>query len=247
VFPYHLVGAMASFPLASSTHATIVVRADVLDDIAVTRWARDQELIGQTEQLAAESLGEELGFQSPLEGYGNTVVSRQPPEVLEQLAEAAGWRVPEVRGIADRTGDVASRSTRWAFDHLGILGVVGAVVALASLALYLAERRRDREVATVMSEQMGISRSVNVVAAVVELLGLVTVAVLAGVASALVTARHVFPSFEPDPTAPPAVGLTIDPAGIGAFLAITAVAVAALAAVAQRRASSARRAEVLRG
>jgi putative ABC transport system permease protein len=246
-FPYDVVGSVRSFPLASSSRGTLIVRADVLDEVALGRWSIDAAQVGTTEVLAAEALGQEVDFDSPLLAYRNSVVSRQPASALAAYAADRGLRRAEVIALGDVTGDVESRSTRWAFDHVSLLGLVGGIVAFGALALYLAERRRDRSVATVMTEQLGISRATNVLAAVVELVGLLSIAVGAGVASALVTASHAFPAFEPDPEMPPSVGLAVERADLALLVGGAAVAVSVLAAVAQRRASSASRAEVLRG
>ena len=121
------------------------------------------------------------------------------------------------------------------------------LVALTALAFYLTERRAQREVSTVMTEQMGISTTTNVLAAIAEVVGLVAASLVVGVVTAIVTARRVFPVLEPSPELAPTVGLTVDPVQLIALAGIVIIAVAIAAAWAQRAASAAQKAAVLRG
>ena len=246
-FAYDVVGTVRSAPLASDAHATLIVRADVLEDWARARWDAALQVQDPIEAQIAETLGETAEYESPLEAFGDTALSSQRPEVLAGLAESSQWRRVRVSSLLDESRNLDAESTRWAFDFLGILAVIGGFVALAAMTFYLAERRRQREVAAVMTEQMGITRGTNIVAAIVEMVGLVAIAVAAGTVTALVTARRVFPVFEPRAEVPPRVPLAVEPTPIG-IAAIAAVgAVAITAAWTQRAAGRAEKAEVLRG
>ena len=122
-----------------------------------------------------------------------------------------------------------------------------AFVALTALAFYLTERRAQREVSTVMTEQMGITKTTNVLAAVAEVVGLVAASLVVGVVTAIVTARRVFPVLEPRPELAPTVGLTVDPGQLILLAGVVVIAVSLAAAWAQRAASAAQKATVLRG
>jgi hypothetical protein len=231
-------------PTASTTTPTLVVRADVLEGFAVARW---EELVGPTDAPTAEVAGRTVEYESPLSVFGKTILSTRPLAEIEALAERLGWRVIETNSLAGQAGDIEALATRWAFDYLGLLAVVGIVAASGVLTFYLAERRRSREVTAVMTSQMGISRRTNVVAAMLEMVGLVVAAIAAGALAAAVTARRVFPSFEPDPDVPPTVGLSLDATTIGVMLVAAILVVAAVAAWSERRVSTADAARVLRG
>ena len=245
VFPYEVVGTVASAPMASVTGATLLVRTDVFEEFARQRW--DTEPIDPVDRQIADTLGREIEYVSPLDGFGDTVLSRHPLPELEALAEERGWPVRESTTLEGQSLDVDARATRWAFDYLGLLAVIAGVVAVAVIAFYLAERRQQREVTAVMTHQMGIRHRVTVIAAVIEIVGLVVAAVAAGTVAAAVTARRVFPVFEPDPDVPPTVALIVDVTTVVAVLAGTVAVVAALAAWSERSVSRAEQARVLRG
>jgi hypothetical protein len=121
------------------------------------------------------------------------------------------------------------------------------MTALVAMALYLSERRRERAVAAVMVDQMGIPMRTNLAASVAEMVGLVSVALAAGTATALLVARRAFPSFEPDPRTPPSVDLVVAPLDVMLIVGLAVVAVAVTAAMAQYAATSAARGNVFRG
>ena len=244
--PYELVGTVRSVPMASLTIATLIVRADVFERFAAERFARGLG-IDPVDVLVADTLDQELQYESPLSGYRDTVLSAQPLPDLEAFAAEQAWRVTATATLDGQAGDVGAQSTRWAFDYLGLLAAVAGVVALAVMAFYLAERRRQREVTAAMTDQMGIPHRTRVVAAVTEMVGLVAAAIAAGALAAAVTARRVFPTFEPDRSTPPTVGLVVDVTTIVAVFAVAVVAVAVITAWSERSVSRARKAAVLRG
>ena len=246
-FPFRVVGTVASAPMASSVGATLLVRADVFEAFARDRWDRGAETLDPVDQQVAETLGRELEYVSPLDAFGDTVLSDRPLAEITALAEELGWPVRATATLDGQVSDVEARATRWAFDYLGLLALIAGVVAVAVMAFYLAERRRQREVTAVMTHQMGIGHRTSVAAAVVEMVGLVVAGVAAGAVAAAVTARRVFPVFEPDPSVPPTVALLIDVRTVLAVLAGTVVIVAIVAAVSQRSVSQTEKARVLRG
>lgn len=175
------------------------------------------------------------------------MLSTAPLGELEALAEERRWRISEALTLGGYRADVDTQSTRWAFEYLGLLALISAVVALGSLAFYLSERRRQRAVTTVMARQIGVSPGALVGAGITELVALVALAIAAGSVAAAVTAREVFGVFEPDPEIPPTIRLAIDLVRIGSVYGIVLVAVAVLAAQSQMRALRADRSTVLRG
>ncbi len=247
VFPFEVVAELGSFPLASTAGPTLVVRTDQFEEFARVRFADGLDEVTPTDQLAAEALGEDSGFVSPLDAFEHTIVSRLGADELASGAEAAGLVVRDVVTLAEESNRVGNLSTRWAFDFLRILAAIGAMTALVAMALYLAERRRERAVAAVMVDQMGIPRRTNLAAAVVEMVGLVGVALAAGTASALLVAWRAFPSFEPDSRTPPSAGLVVTPLDVAVIVGLAVVAVALTAATAQHAATSAARSRVFRG
>jgi hypothetical protein len=247
VFPYRVVAELASFPLASTTGPTLVVRTDRFDEIARQRFEDGLDELSPADRLAAEALGEEPRFESPLEGFGHRVVSHRPSDELLRVAEDAGLVVRGVSTLAEESNRVGNLSTRWAFDFLRILAAIGALTALVAMALFLSERRRERAIAAIMVDQMGIPRRTNIAAAVVEMVGLLAVALTAGTVSAVLVAWRAFPWFEPDPGTPPSTGLQVEPFDVALMIVLAVVAVAATAAVAQHSAASAARSRVFRG
>jgi ABC-type lipoprotein release transport system permease subunit len=142
---------------------------------------------------------------------------------------------------------VGNRAARWTFEYLRLLAVVAAIAAVGTLLFYLSERRTARRLSTAMALRMGLRRSTAQLAAVIEVLGLVVLALVSGTISALVLAARVFARFEPNPQLPPSVGIQ-RPLALFAVIAGTALATVVLAAVASQRAASRQRsAEVLRG
>jgi hypothetical protein len=247
VVPYEVVADLRSFPLASDTGPTLVVRTDQFEEFARQRFERGVGEASPTEQLTAETLGEEAGFVSPLDAFEHTIVSRRSPGELVAAADAGDLVVREVLTLADESNRIGNQSTRWAFDFVRILAAIGAMTALVAMALYLSERRRERAVAAVMVDQMGIPMRTNLAASVAEMVGLVSVALAAGTATALLVARRAFPSFEPDPRTPPSVDLVVAPLDVMLIVGLAVVAVAVTAAMAQYAATSAARGNVFRG
>jgi hypothetical protein len=223
------------------------VRTDQFEEFARQRFERGVGEASPTERLAAEALGEEAGFVSPLDAFEHTIVSRRSPGELVSAADAGDLVVREVLTLADESNRIGNQSTRWAFDFVRILAAIGAMTALVAMALYLSERRRERAVAAVMVDQMGIPMRTNLAASVAEMVGLVSVALAAGTATALLVARRAFPSFEPDPRTPPSVGLVVAPLDVMLIVGLAVVAVAVTAAMAQYAATSAARGNVFRG
>jgi hypothetical protein len=115
------------------------------------------------------------------------------------------------------------------------------------MLFYLSEQRTARRLSSLMSRRMGMRPLADAAAEVLELLGLVAIAYVAGASTAVLLAHRVFDRFEPDPRVPPDVGLEVSwPLLTGiAALGIGAVVVAAL--VNHRLAARQTYGKVLRG
>jgi hypothetical protein len=232
--PYDVVGTIGSIPLASPVYPTLVIRADVLAAYASGGETDPDAIIFDTPQ-------------SGLFGFAYTVVSKAGADDVVGAATDARLRTEDVRTLVDEIGSVSSQSTRWAFDYLGILAAIGALAALGALTLYLSERRTELALSTAMTMQMGMPRRTMTVAAVIEMVGLTTTALIAGMGSALLAVAHVFAAFEPDPRVPPIARAVIDGVQLIVVGAAVIGVVAVIAAAVQLRSSRAVTAEVLRG
>jgi hypothetical protein len=247
-FPYRIVGSIGSVPLASATGPTLVVRADVFENFARERYDAGQEVVDQVDLDIADTLGEEITYEPALDAFGYTIVSTAPGDDIVELAERDGLRIDgAVRTFDNELAGVSAQSTRWAFDYLGVLAVIGALAALGAMALYLTERRRAIALSTAMTTQMGIGARTSAFSSVIEMVGLVSVSLLAGTVSALVTARRAFPAFEPARDVPPTSGASFDAARLAVVVAVAIASVAAIAVCVQYRSSKSVTAEVLRG
>lgn len=238
-FPYEVVDTTASVPLAAPTRPTLVMRTDVLEQYGVEDTIVVDEDAGEEEPVATD-------HTSPLDGFSRILLSNRPADEVTAYLDEVGVRTRSVTTLGDALVAVDTQSTRWAFDFLRLLAAIAAVAALGSLALYLSERRAAREVTTVMTAQMGVRARTMVLAAIIELVGLVALALAAGTVAAWVSSRRVFGSFEPNPEIPPVARLHATPGSIGLVMAGLITAVAALAALSQRSAGKAQRAGVLR-
>ncbi|MET0907913.1 MAG: hypothetical protein ABWZ99_00475 [Ilumatobacteraceae bacterium] len=246
-FPYEVVATIGSFPLASDSAPTFAVRADRLEEFARQRFDAGNEPVDEVAANTAEALGRELGYESPLVNYRATVVSQATADEVTASIEGGGGRVGDTMSLSDQIGNPETQATRWAVDFLRILALIGGITAITALALYLAERRREREVAAAMTAQMGVAGRTNILAAVIEMVGLATVALAAGSVCAVVTARRVFPSFDPDPRIPPTTSLSVSVSQVLAIALVVLVAVAVTAAWVQRSANASSKSRVLRG
>ena len=165
---------------------------------------------------------------------------------LEAYLQAEG--VP-MEGVTTRA-QVAARPEllvqTWSLGYLLALGAGIGVLALAALLAYAEQRRAAREVADALTRRMGLSRIVNAGAAGLELVGLLTAALVLGLVTGLAAASLVVARLDPLPTVPPAP-VIVPPLPVLLTVAGLVVVSAVLGAVAlQWRADRADVAEVLR-
>ena len=245
LFPYQVVATFDSAPLASTFRPTLVVRADVFEAFARNRYDAGLEAVDEVEATVARTLGRELVYESPLDSYGRNAVSQLPLDELLAALDAQGRRYNEVSSAAAYRNSVSSQATRWAYDYLRVVAVIGALAALGALGLFLSERHRERVLAIVIAGQIGVRPRSLTIAGVVELVGLVLGATAAGTAAAMITGRRVFPAFEPEPGTPPTVGLVNDLTPAVTVTAVLLALVAGLTVVSQRAAASASKSRAL--
>lgn len=236
-FPYEVVASTGSVPLAAPTRPTLVMRTDVLERYGIEGTIA--EGAGDGEPLATD-------LESPLDGFSRVLLSNRPADEVAAYLDDIGVRTRSVTSLGDALAAVDTQSTRWAFDFLRLLAAIAAVAALGSLALYLSERRAEREVTAVMTAQMGVRARTMIMAAIIELVGLVALSLAAGTLAAWVSSRRVFPSFEPNPEIPPVARLHATPGSIALIMGVLVTVVAVLGALSQRSAGNAQRARVLR-
>ncbi len=236
-YPFRVIGRLASAPLAANDRTTLLINAEQLEAFAFDRF----------EQAVDAGLVDENEMPDVLRGYRRSVVSQLPLDRILAALDDAGASYRSVSTLDNELNKVESQSTRWAFAFLRIIATIGAIVGMGSLSLYLAERRRQRQVAAVMTARIGVSTRTNLMAAAAELIGLVVLSLLAGTTAAVLSARRIFPVFEPLPETPPRFGLALDLAPSLAAMAALLIATGVIAAAAQGFSGAKNAAGVLRG
>ncbi|MFK7919093.1 MAG: hypothetical protein AB8G14_13535 [Ilumatobacter sp.] len=240
VTSYTTVASIKAAPLASRVAPTLLVDADQLE--AAARDAHDDQRPAGVDVnvWAAE-------FRSPLLRSSRVIISQLDDAALVSFAEDNGIRLGDVVTLSDRRDEAGNRAARWTFEYVRLLAVIAGLAALGTLLFYLTEQRARRQLSTVMAERMGLRRRTAAIAAVGEVLGLVSVALVAGTSTGLVIAHRVFARFEPEPGLAPEVGLE---APWSVVIAVAGAAVVVVVAAALANQWLARRrtyAEVLRG
>lgn len=193
-FPYRIVDRIGAFPGAGDRDATILVSADALDLLAFERDGHE------TAAAAADAGAEPL-----TDRFRRRLMSQADAGELVAALDAADVRYRDVVTIDERRDDPDRTATRWAFGFLGVLGVVAALGALVSLAMFLAARRRARALTGVMVRAMGLAPGRSALVAVIEVVTICVLAVVAAVAAATVSVGRLLPRFDPAPDVPPAV------------------------------------------
>jgi ABC-type lipoprotein release transport system permease subunit len=219
---------------------TLIVRSDQVD--AAGRRLHE---LGRPSDVDPDDWAE--AYRSPVDRAARVMVSQQGAEVLTEELDALGIDTRDLRTATGERDQVGNRAARWTFEYLRLLAVVAAIAAVGTLLFYLSERRAARRLSTAMALQMGLRRSTAQLAAIVEVLGLVVLALVSGTITALLLAARVFARFEPDPRIPPSVGIQLSAPLFGVIVVISLTTVVLSAVVSQRAASRQSYAEVLRG
>lgn len=224
VTSYEVVGSVPAVPLTSRVAPTLVVDAGQVVAAALRAHDLARPIDVAPDEWAAE-------FRSPFLSSTELLISQLDAEALTAFTDDNDINVREVITLAERRDEVGNRAARWTFDYISLLAIVAGLAAVGTLFFFLSEQRAARQLSSVMAERMGLRRRSAAVAAVVEVLGLVAVAFVAGAVVAVAVSARVFGRFEPDPLLAPEVGLDI-PWGVigtvagGATLVVIVVALA---------------------
>jgi putative ABC transport system permease protein len=219
--PLTVVATARAFPgMTSTDRPLLVVSAARLDAIA---W-REGFVVGSRTEIWA----------------------RDDPAVAMAALRRAGVAPETVTTAADVMRTPAFLAVSWTFRLLEALGGLAGVVALAGLVLYVQARQRGRVVAYALTRRMGLSRAAHRRSVLCELAGMLLFALALGAGLAVVAAGVVYRSLDPMPELPPAPGLALPGALLGATLVGVLLAAAAGAFLVQRAADRAKVAEVMR-
>jgi putative ABC transport system permease protein len=179
-------------------------------------------------------------------GSRTEIWARDDPAVAIAALRRAGVAPETVTTAAEVMRTPAFLAVSWTFRLLEALGGLAGVVALASLVLYAQARQRGRVVAYALTRRMGLSRAAHRRSVLCELAGMLLFALALGAGLAVVAAAVVHRSLDPMPQLPPAPGLALPGALLGATLVGVLLAAAAGAYLVQRAADRAKVAEVMR-
>jgi putative ABC transport system permease protein len=179
-------------------------------------------------------------------GSRTEIWARDDPAVAIAALRRAGVAPETVTTAAEVMRTPAFLAVSWTFRLLEALGGLAGVVALASLVLYAQARQRGRVVAYALTRRMGLSRAAHRRSVLCELAGMLLFALALGAGLAVVAAAVVYRSLDPMPQLPPAPGLALPGALLGAALVGVLLAAAAGAFLVQRAADRAKVAEVMR-
>ena len=169
-----------------------------------------------------------------------------PAAILDALRRAGVAFTGPVRRADLAAAVPAAQAVDWVFELLQVLGGVAVVVSLAGLVLYLRAGRRGGDVGHAVATRMGLRRGSHVRALVLEVGAILGAALVVGAVVAGVAAWVVLGQFDLLPSVPPAAGLHVPWALVGAMGAGAAVTSLAGAWLVQRGLDRVRVAEVLR-
>jgi putative ABC transport system permease protein len=224
--PLSIVGDATVFPGLHTDHRLLVVSAALLQDEANQRQAAGLASLGGRFEVWAKG---------------------DPARALRRL-RAAGVVGPFEDVVTARQvmATTTFQAMSWSFGLLEALGGVAVLVTLAGLLLYLQARQRGRVVAGALARRMGLARAAQRRSVAIELAGMLLVALVVGVALALVAALLIFARLDPLPAVPPGPALRLPVGLFGLLLAGVALVVVAGAALVQRLSDRTSVAEMMR-
>ena len=157
----------------------------------------------------------------------------------------------EIRVLRVQSTDTVFRvanflSVSWTFGYLQALAAFVGAVAIGGLLLYLETRQRTRVASYALARRMGLKPASHLRSLILELTLLLGLAFVVGGALAWSAVLVVYRMLEIDPTRPPGPLLTVPAITVIAAAAATLAVALLTAAYAQRAASRADMAEVLR-
>lgn len=224
--PLSIVGGATVFPGLHTDHRLLVVSAALLQDEANQRQAAGLASLGGRFEVWAKG---------------------DPAKALRRL-RAAGVVGPFEDVVTARQvmATTTFQAMSWSFGLLEAVGGVAVLVTLAGLLLYLQARQRGRVVAGALARRMGLARAAQRRSVAIELAGMLLVALVVGVALALVAALLVFARLDPLPAVPPGPALRLPVGLFGLLLAGVVLVAVAGAALVQRLSDRTSVAEMMR-
>jgi hypothetical protein len=186
-------------------------------------------------------------YRSPTSRFVRNLVSQLDVATLTSDLDGRGLTYRDVLTPATQRELVGSQATQWTFEYLWLLAIIAGISAVGTLLFYLSERRTAVGLSEAMMQRMGIRPATARAAAIIEMLGLMAFALIAGTVSALVLASRTFARFEPDPRLPPNVDLQYSIPVLALIAGGALVVIVAAAAWSQRSTAKVSYSEVLRG
>jgi hypothetical protein len=168
------------------------------------------------------------------------------PDAADRLV-AAGADPAAVRTAADAASAPRLVAVTWGLAALQAFAVLATALALAGVLLFVASRQRATQVSYALARRMGLRPAAHRSALAVEVVLLLSLALVAAVLLGLLAAALVAGALDPLPDVPPAPRATVPLATVAGLVAVVLLAGAAGAAALQRGADRADVAEVLRG
>ncbi len=234
-YPYRVVERIDGFTGAGGIAASLLVSADALDGLALA-----QQGYGSREEAAADDV------RLPTDRFRQRLITAARADEIVAALDAADVRYRDVVSRSERRSDPSIAATRSAFGYLGVIGIVAATAALVSLVLYLSAQRRARALTAVMTRTMGLSPARAALVTVIELVAVMSVAVVAGFAAAPPLVRRLSVRFDPAPDRPPVVAPIVAWAPLLAASAGAVLLIAIAVWIIERRAGRRPAGEVLR-
>jgi putative ABC transport system permease protein len=223
--PLSIVGGAAVFPGLHTDHRLLVVSAALLQDEANQRQAAGLASLGGRFEVWAKG---------------------DPARALRRLRAAGVGPFEDVITARQVMATTTFQAMSWSFGLLEAVGGVAVLVTLAGLLLYLQARQRGRVVAGALARRMGLARAAQRRSVAIELAGMLLVALVVGVALALVAALLVFARLDPLPAVPPGPALRLPVGLFGLLLAGVVLVAVAGAALVQRLSDRTSVAEMMR-
>ncbi len=233
-FPYRVVDRFDALPLASERGATLLVSATALDRFELARLGLEPDTPGVADV-----------FFRPVRRYRPYLVSTSSAEMLDDFVAGNGLVVRDVVTRRDITQSVDAVAASAALGYLRLLGLVAAVVGVASLGLYLAMRRRANALATVLTTRMGLAPRRAALVTTIEAGLLAVVAIIAGAGIAPIVSGRLIATFDPNAALPPGLGVVV-PAGVVVGTTLIALGLVAGVWIAERLGAGRSAGQVLR-
>lgn len=223
--PVHVVAHASAFPGIFGNRPWIVTDVDALSAAAQAHGGSDP--VGN------------------LDSFTPTWVRGDPERVTEALGRL-GFLPTDLLTTAQVLGQPAYLAATRTFRILQAIGLASALLAAIAILLYVQARQRSRAVATALSSRMGLSRSAQMRATLIELTTMLAVAIAFGFAIGVAAAVLIHGHADPLPNLPPPPLLRISLAQLAPLLIGAVVLAGVGTAAAQLSAERTNFAEAMR-